>query len=121
MQHGTKTVYDHTLSVAHKCLELNEKYNLCCDEEKLVRGALLHDYFLYDWHTPEKWHRLHGFKHPFFALENAKREYEIDCILEDMIKKHMFPLIPIPPMYKESWVLCLADKICATKETIKRK
>lgn len=35
-----------------------------------------------------------------------------------MILSHMFPLMPILPKYKESWILFLADKICATKETV---
>ena len=31
----------------------------------------------------------------------------------------MFPLNLRVPIYKESIILCIADKICATKETIK--
>ena len=36
----------------------------------------------------------------------------------DMIKKHMFPLNPAPPRFKETAVLCLADKYCALRETV---
>lgn len=118
LQHGKRTVFEHSLAVALMCLTINEFLHLKLNERRLIRGALLHDYFLYDWHVKDKSHRLHGFRHPYFALENARKEYELDPVLEDMIVKHMFPLIPIPPKYKESWVLCIADKICASKETI---
>ena len=121
LQHGKRTVFEHSLAVALMCLTINEFLHLKLNERRLIRGALLHDYFLYDWHVKDKSHRLHGFRHPYFALENARKEYELDPVLEDMIVKHMFPLIPIPPKYKESWVLCIADKICASKETILRK
>ena len=121
LQHGQRTVFEHSLAVALMCLTINEFLHLKLNERRLIRGALLHDYFLYDWHVKDKSHRLHGFRHPYFALENARKEYELDPVLEDMIVKHMFPLIPIPPKYKESWVLCIADKICASKETILRK
>ena len=121
LQHGKRTVFEHSLAVALMCLTINEFLHLKLNERRLIRGALLHDYFLYDWHVKDKSHRLHGFRHPYFALENARKEYELDPVLEDMIVKHMFPLIPIPPKYKESWVLCIADKICASKETILRE
>ena len=121
LQHGKRTVFEHSLAVALMCLTINEFLHLKLNERRLIRGALLHDYFLYDWHVKDKSHRLHGFRHPYFALENARKEYELYPVLEDMIVKHMFPLIPIPPKYKESWVLCIADKICASKETILRK
>lgn len=121
LQHGKRTVFEHSLAVALMCLTINEFLHLKLNERRLIRGALLHDYFLYDWHVKDKSHRLHGFRHPYFALENARKEYELDPVLEDMIVKHMFPLIPIPPKYRESWVLCIADKICAAKETILRK
>lgn len=120
IQHGKQTVFEHSIQVARMCLYLNDCLHLHLNERILIRGALLHDFFLYDWHDKQKWHRFHGFRHPYFALENAKKEFVIDDITADMIVKHMFPLIPIPPKYKESWLLCIADKICASKETIKR-
>ena len=54
------------------------------------------------------------------AHKNARRDFELNEIEQDMIRKHMFPLNPVPPKYRESWILCMADKICASKETVKR-
>ena len=113
IQHGKTSVYMHSVSVAYMSCYIAEKYNLSVDYYSLITGALLHDYFLYDWHDKEDGHkRPHGFYHPSAALANAERDFEI--------KRHMFPLTPIPPVCLEGWVVCIADKICSTKETIKR-
>ena len=78
------------------------------------RGALLHDYFLYDWHlTHERWH---GFRHPYIALSNASRDFDLTAREKNIIVRHMFPLTPIPPKYRESLLVSTADKICALKE-----
>lgn len=87
------------------------------DRKALVKGALLHDYFLYDWHEKNKNHRLHGFYHPRHALRNAMQDYNISDKEADIILKHMFPLTIIPPNNREAWIVCMADKICATYET----
>ena len=29
-----------------------------------------------------------------------------------------FPLVPVPPTCREAWIVCLADKWCALRETI---
>ncbi|MDY4045137.1 MAG: phosphohydrolase, partial [Oscillospiraceae bacterium] len=52
------------------------------------------------------------------ALRNADRDFELNDTERDMIKKHMFPLNPTPPRFKETAVLCLADKYCALRETV---
>lgn len=67
LQHGKRTVFEHSLAVALMCLTINEFLHLKLNERRLIRGALLHDYFLYDWHVKDKSHRLHGFRHPYFA------------------------------------------------------
>ena len=36
-----------------------------------------------------------------------------------MIKTHMFPLTPIPPLSREGWVLTMADKSTSISEIIK--
>ncbi len=85
---------------------------------QLVRGALLHDFFHYDWHAQRpRSGGLHGFEHPREALENAERDFgpltkvERDCIL-----RHMWPLTPVPPRFTESMIVCTADKIVSLLE-----
>ena len=82
----------------------------------MVRGALLHDYFLYDWRDGEAGHDLHGFKHARRALLNAERDFELSAIAWDVIVKHMFPLNITPPRYRETVFVTVADKVCAVRE-----
>lgn len=118
MQHGSTSVYEHSVNVAYKSLLLVENYRLPVDKQSLVRGALLHDYFLYDWHQKDSSHRLHGFRHPKTALGNAQRDYHLNWKEKNIIARHMFPLIPVPPQCREAWIVCLADKWCALGETV---
>lgn len=84
-----------------------------------ARGAVMHDLFYYDWRDGEtgKWHRLHGYKHPYYAAMNAKElcpditDFEIQ-----IIKRHMWPFTVFPPKSKEGFVVSFADKYCATRE-----
>ena len=80
IQHGDVTVYAHVTSVARASLSFAERLGragISVDRASLLRGALLHDYFLYDWHDPDPSHRLHGFRHPFFALARAEEDFEL--------------------------------------------
>lgn len=120
-QHGTTSVYAHSVHVAALADALAEKWKLNVDRRALVRGALLHDYFLYDWHEKEGGHRLHGFRHPYTALKNAENDFDLSDKERNIILRHMFPLVPIPPGCMESWLVCLCDKYCALEETMKRK
>ena len=115
MQHGTTSVYEHSIKVAYISLYAVERMHLRVDRRSLVRGALLHDYFLYDWHENDKSHRLHGFFHAGAVLRNAVRDYELNRVERNIIARHMFPF---PPHYKEAWIVCMADKFCAGSETM---
>ena len=114
VQHGNQSIYDHSLHVTSMCIRLSRKLHLRIDERALVRGALLHDYFLYDWH--EDGHKWHGFHHAATSLKNARRDFEIGQIEADMIWCHMFPLNLRVPRCRESWILCIADKISSVAE-----
>ena len=118
IQHGDVSVYEHSVSVALECLKIAHYLQIPIDIKSLIRGALLHDYFLYDWHEKDDSHKWHGFRHAKTALKNAKKEYILSEIEENMIYCHMFPLNLRIPKYRESIILCIADKIVATKETI---
>lgn len=100
----------------------NEVLSLNAQEfvlRSLIRAALLHDYFLYDWHDWDNGtHRLHGFTHGKTAMRNAIRDFKLNQIERDSIEHHMFPLTPYPPKYIEGYLVTAADKISATKETL---
>lgn len=121
IQHGSTSVYAHCVQVAWESYRFAKEKNLEVDLEKLIRGALLHDYFLYDWHNQLTPHHLHGFFHPGIALRNASADVALSEVERDIIKKHMFPLTIMPPKYKESWIVCWIDKKCSMRETLKRK
>ena len=121
-QHGKINIYVHSLRVAYICYYWVKKYHLHVDEKALIRGALLHDYFLYDWHDKEHEHkRPHGFFHPSAALCNAKQDFILTRKEENIIQRHMFPLTLIPPGCKEAWLVCMADKVCSTRETVRER
>ena len=114
-QHGSTTCYDHSVAVTLCSIRLAQKWGWDVDWRSLVRGALLHDYFLYNWREHNRDHKLHGFYHARKAMENAQRDFGLNPLEANIIHRHMFPLNPTPPKYKESVVVTCADKICATR------
>ncbi len=121
IQHGNTSVLLHSLAVAFYSYKLWRKLHLPGKyRRELVRGALLHDYFLYDWHSCKRGKELHGFFHPSTALKNARRDTEVSPLEADIIKKHMFPLTPIPPLSRAGWMICLVDKVCSVYETFNK-
>ena len=123
IQHGETTVFEHCLAVAKFSLLiahfLERTLKIDIDKDSLVRGALLHDYFLYDWHIKDKSRRFHGFTHASVAAANADRDFELNDLEREIIAKHMFPLTPFPPTHREGIIVSLADKWCALAETFK--
>lgn len=121
IQHGTMPVHRHCIDVARQSILISKWLGIPCNERELIRGALLHDYFLYDWHDKhrENYRKLHGFFHPGIALANASKEYELTLREQDIIKKHMWPLTIVPPRCREAWIVTTADKYCSLLETLK--
>ena len=121
IQHGSMPVYRHCKDVADQSIKISKLLRVNCNERELIRGALLHDYFLYDWHDKyrDNYQRLHGFYHPGIALRNAQKEYSLSDREKDIIKKHMWPLTIIPPACREAWIVTAADKYCSLLETLK--
>lgn len=117
-QHGDTECLAHTLAVVYCALGIARHLNIKVSKRELIRGGILHDYFLYDWHDGRPERRIHGFTHPGLALKNAEQDFVLTQRERDIIKKHMFPLTIVPPMYKEAWLICLADKVCAVKESV---
>lgn len=121
IQHGSTSVRKHCIMVAYTAYYLSYKFKVDINEDELVKGALLHDYFLYDWHEKSWANSIHGYTHPGKALKEAKKDFYLSAVERDMIKHHMFPLTPTPPSSKEGALLCVADKLCAIRETLEGK
>jgi uncharacterized protein len=110
--HSDVNRLEHSLEVAWISYLLAKRLSL--DHVAVVRGAILHDLFFYDW-----WHegpRLHGIYHPRISLKNAKEITALSSKEKDIIKKHMWPLTLFPPRYMESWIVCLVDTYCTIKD-----
>ncbi len=85
---------------------------------------MLHDLFLYDWHTHAKktGDRFHGLTHPKTALKNASKFFELNEIEKDIIYNHMWPVTFFRiPKTKEGFITTLTDKYCGACETSKRR
>lgn len=115
-QHGSISCFEHSVAVAYVSVWLAMSANIKADMRSLIRGALLHDYFLYDWRDNVESSRPHGFIHARIALNNANRDFLLGDIEKDIILRHMFPLNITPPRYLESVIVCMADKLCAGVE-----
>ena len=120
--HVKCSLYDHSVKVAFLCFKHHKKFELKTDLADFVRGAMLHDFYLYDLHAEKASHRFHWFKHPKKALGNALQKYPtLTHTQKDMIKHHMFPITPVPPTTKEGWLICLYDKVAAISDRFGKK
>ncbi len=88
------------------------------DQRAAARGGLLHD--MHSWTREEDF----AFRarllliHPKLALENASEAFALSQKEKDIIVKHMWPLTLSFPRYAESYLVCLADKLCAVAEML---
>jgi len=118
--HHNSSAFAHVNDVAYFSYRICKYFKL--DYRSAARGALLHDFFLYDWRNHDvpdlPREKFHGLAHPRIALANAKKYFSINDIEEDIIKKHMWPLTLVPPKYKESYIVSFADKYLSSMEFI---
>ena len=84
MQHGDTTCKAHCIKVSYLSYCICRKFGW--EYKEAARAGLLHDFFLYDWHTHarETGERFHGFTHPRAALKNAVKHFD----LTENEKKH---------------------------------
>lgn len=111
--HGTIPIYTHVIKVAYFSYRYAMKHQIHINEQELIRSALLHDLYFYDWHDRHNGIHLHGLFHPAKAIQNAKRLYHISPKEVRHMAHHMFPLTLIPPTTKEGWIICYCDKLAA--------
>jgi uncharacterized protein len=121
-QHHNSSIYDHVMDVSYFSYRACKFLKL--DYQSAARGALLHDFFLYDWRNHDvpdlPAEKYHGIEHPKIALANAKKHFILNDIEKDIVRKHMWPLTLVPPKYKESFIVSFADKYLASKEFVNK-
>lgn len=111
--HGNRTVYDHSLVVSILSYRIAKKLKM--DYRSAAIGGLLHDFYYKPWQEEKDtrpFFKKHGFAHAGEALENSRVYFPnlMNKRVEDIIKKHMFPLNIKPPMCREGWVITCVDK-----------
>ena len=97
VQHGSVSTYAHVVRVAHTSWRWARALKLRVSEPELVRAALLHDYYLYDWHHTDN--KGHAVNHPVIAARNAAEDFDLTPKERNIIEAHMWPL---PPTRRES-------------------
>lgn len=116
--HHGLTRYDHVLRVAKNTYRISKVLRM--DYISATRGALLHDYFN-DADYQETKGLKKGSLHPVIALNNARREYNLNSKEENIIISHMYPMGKIKPNCKESWLVTSVDKSVALYEVARYK
>jgi uncharacterized protein len=118
ISHGSISIYTHCMEVAMLAFSMVEDSQKI-DIRSVVRAALLHDFFLYEWHVPGKRYILHGWVHAKIAAKNAQKIFGISDKEFSCIRTHMWPWTLFHwPKCREGWIVTLADKIIALKETV---
>lgn len=121
IRHHEASIFYHNLRVArvaYRWAASLERIAFFRTKRKaLIRGALLHDFFFYDWRVtrPENG-KLHAFEHPRESARHAERHYFITKRERNIILSHMWPLGENWPRYGESWLVTIADKWVSLKE-----
>ena len=118
--HRGSNCYEHSFKVAKKAIRKSiksAKKNL--NLEVVLIGAILHDYYLYDWRQDRSRLKGHANNHPGIAIENAIRDFDISEEVKAVIKSHMWPInIRTFPNTQEAIIVSLADKAVTIGESL---
>lgn len=72
--HSNGSTYDHSIKVAYLCYCHYHRFKSKVNLNELLRGALLHDYFLYDWHDKSDPNTIRGLAHDFLHPNRALKQ-----------------------------------------------
>ena len=117
IKHHNESVFEHVVDVAYRSYKIASKFNL--DTKATIRGALLHDFYLYKFNKKMRISLLfdsfsHAVNHPKIALKNSKKYFKVNDKESNIILSHMFPIRL--PRYREAWIVTFVDKYLAVYE-----
>ena len=113
--HRETSTHYHSVYVSYCVLKLCIRLGVP-DAKSVVRAALLHDFYLYEWYT-EKHDENHIFYHPKASVKNIENHFgALSPMQRNMILSHMFPLCREMPQSPGAWLLTAADKRCAGED-----
>lgn len=114
--HYGTSCYRHCLHVSYMNYVICKKLGL--DAVSAARAGMLHDLFLYDWHTraKETGNYFHGLTHPRHAMKMADKNFELSKMEKEIILHHMWPITITPPTSKEGLITTITDKVSGLLE-----
>ena len=116
--HRGSNCYEHSFKVAKKAIKKSLKRK-DVKLEVVLLGAILHDYYLYDWRKDRSKLKKHGKNHPEIAIKNATKDFDISEDVKKVIKSHMWPLnIKEYPKSKEAKIVSISDKAVTIGESL---
>lgn len=80
-----------------------------------TRGAFLHDFFNDEEVNRVNWKDYLN-EHPKIALNNAKKYFKVNEVEKDIISCHMYPISSKTPIYRETLVVSVCDKVASIYE-----
>lgn len=117
--HHTASILEHVKEVSWVTFRVCRALRL--DYVSATRGALLHDFFLYDWRNYKRRGNRpnHGLNHPKVALTNSLKYFVLNDVEKDIILTHMWPKLFGFPRHWESWIVSFVDKYVTLAEFIR--
>lgn len=114
IHHGNNRL-DHINRVAKLSFLVSKRMGL--DYISCTRGAMMHDFFTID-DISKRNKKYNDFlkEHPKIALDNSEKYFEVNEVEKDIILSHMYPIVREKPLYKESKIVCMCDKIISIYE-----
>ena len=118
--HRGSNCYEHCFKVAKKAIKhANRSFKKNINYRSLLIGAILHDYYLYDWRNEKTRKKRHGRNHPFIASKNSERDFEITDDIKRIIETHMWPINRKEyPKSKEAKIVSICDKMVSVGEVL---
>ena len=119
--HRGSNCYIHSFKVAKTAIRRALRHRKA-DLHTILLGAILHDYYLYDWRIDRSKMKSHLRTHPYTAAKNAERDFEIPESVKKVIHSHMWPVNLFDfPKSKEARIISLADKHIYLSEILTSK